>query len=244
MDSQSKKKKNTENRNRTHHVAGACKNPITSLAWQRSNPITQYKSKPKSELSKLSTLTQRTEHRGVYQKKKKKSPIHKPKPNPVTHGVHRRHRHYSELHVVVVATEGLIADRHRIDIVDAVDRSVVCHLCLCHCAGELWAVLVSRQPASFAIASSASNSPASLKIFLSKTLTLSLSLLFSLYLTEWIMNMLISPASLSIIFFFFFNVEVWVSECVRIWLGGLANFNSFFFFLIWLSSECVTRLHS
>ena len=66
-----KKKKNTENRNRTHHVAGACKNPITSLAWQRSNPITQYKSKPKSELSKLSTLTQRTEHRGVYQKKKK-----------------------------------------------------------------------------------------------------------------------------------------------------------------------------
>ena len=46
-----KKKKKTENRNRTHHV-GACKNPITSLAWQRSIPITQYKSKPKSELSK------------------------------------------------------------------------------------------------------------------------------------------------------------------------------------------------
>ena len=56
--------------------------PITSLApakilsrrWQRSNPITQYKSKPKSDLSKPNTLTQRIEHRGVYQKKKKKIP--------------------------------------------------------------------------------------------------------------------------------------------------------------------------
>ena len=131
MDSQSKKKKNTENRNRTHHVAGACKNPITSLAWQRSNPITQYKSKPKSELSKPNTLTQR----GVYQKKK--SPIHKPKPNPVTHGrSHRRRRCRSELLLVVVATEGLIADRHCIDIVDAVDCSAVCRLRLCLCAGE------------------------------------------------------------------------------------------------------------
>ena len=92
-------------RNRTHHVAGACKNPITSCRrWQRSNPITQYKSKPKSELSKPNTLTQRTEHRGVYQKKKK-SPIHKPKPNPVTHGwSRRRRRRHSELVVVVVAT--------------------------------------------------------------------------------------------------------------------------------------------
>ena len=41
----------------------------------------QYKSKPNTELSKPNT-----EHRGVYQKKKKKkSPIHKPKSNPVNH---------------------------------------------------------------------------------------------------------------------------------------------------------------
>ena len=53
--------------------------PITSLVlakipsrrWQISNPITQYKSKPKLELNKPNTLTQRTEHRGVYKKKKK-----------------------------------------------------------------------------------------------------------------------------------------------------------------------------
>ena len=64
-----KKKKNTENEKsnpsrrwrlaESHHVA-------SSLA-ERSNPITQHKSKP-------NTLTQRTEHRGVYQKKKKKNP--------------------------------------------------------------------------------------------------------------------------------------------------------------------------
>ena len=41
----------------------------------------QYKSKSNTELSKPNT-----EHRGVYQKKKKKkSPIHKPKSNPVNH---------------------------------------------------------------------------------------------------------------------------------------------------------------
>ena len=41
----------------------------------------QYKSKPNTELSKPNT-----EHRGVCQKKKKKkSPIHKPKSNPVNH---------------------------------------------------------------------------------------------------------------------------------------------------------------
>ena len=39
----------------------------------------QYKSKPNTELSKPNT-----EHRGVYQKKKK-SPIHKPKSNPINH---------------------------------------------------------------------------------------------------------------------------------------------------------------
>ena len=90
------KKKIQRMRNRTHHVA-------SSLA-DRSNPITQYKSKPNTELSKPNTLTQRTEHRGVYQKKKK-SPIHKPKPNPVTHGRSRRRRCcHSELVVVVVAT--------------------------------------------------------------------------------------------------------------------------------------------
>ena len=59
----------------------------------------QYKSKPNTELSKPNT-----EHRGVYQKKKKKSPIHKPKPNPVTHGrSRRRRRRRSDLVVVVVA---------------------------------------------------------------------------------------------------------------------------------------------
>ena len=40
----------------------------------------QYKSKPNTELSKPNT-----EHRGVYQKKKKKYPINKPKSNPVNH---------------------------------------------------------------------------------------------------------------------------------------------------------------
>ena len=40
----------------------------------------QYKSKPNTELSKPNR-----KHRGVYQKKKKKSPIHKPKSNPVNH---------------------------------------------------------------------------------------------------------------------------------------------------------------
>ena len=61
-------------RNQTHHVA-------SSLA-ERSNPITQYKSKPNTELSKPNTLTQRTEHRGVYQKKKKKIPNTQTKTKP------------------------------------------------------------------------------------------------------------------------------------------------------------------
>ena len=155
---------------RSHHVADACKNLITSLAWQRSNPITQYKSKPKSELSKPNTLTQRTEHRGVYQKKKK-SPIHKPKPNPVTHGwSRRRRRRRSELVVVVVATKGLIVDRHRIDIVDAVDRSAVCASASAPVSRERCSSVVSL------VASSASNSPASasLKVFHFFSLTLSL----------------------------------------------------------------------
>ena len=52
--------------------------PITSLA-EKSNPNTVYTEQKQNKL-------QQTKHRGVYQKKKKKSPIHKPKPNPVTHG--------------------------------------------------------------------------------------------------------------------------------------------------------------
>ena len=50
------------------------KQPITSLA-KKSNPNTVYTEQKQNKL-------QQTKHRGVYQKKKKKSPIHKPKPNP------------------------------------------------------------------------------------------------------------------------------------------------------------------
>ena len=42
---------------------------------KKSNPNTVYTTQKQNKL-------QQTKHRGVYQKKKKKSPIHKPKPNP------------------------------------------------------------------------------------------------------------------------------------------------------------------
>ena len=64
---QKKKKKNTENEksnpSRLWHLAES--HHVTSSLAERLNPITQYKSKPNTELSKPNTLTQRTEHRGV-----------------------------------------------------------------------------------------------------------------------------------------------------------------------------------
>ena len=85
-------------RNWTHHVAGTWQNPITSRRrWQRDQTPIQKQTKHR---------TQQTKHRAqrCLSKKKKKSPIHKPKPNPITHrrSRHRRRRH-SELVVVVVA---------------------------------------------------------------------------------------------------------------------------------------------
>ena len=77
-----KKKKSIQRiRNETHHVAGREMKPFMSLA-EKSNPNTVYTEQKQNKL-------QQTKHRSVYQKKKK-SPIHKPKPNlskpnPVTH---------------------------------------------------------------------------------------------------------------------------------------------------------------
>ena len=82
----------------------------------------QYKSKPNTELSKPNT-----EHRGVYQKKKKKIPNTqtKIKPSkPLTHGrSHRRRHRRSELVVVIVVR--LVAPHRRSEIRER--RS----LCLC-----------------------------------------------------------------------------------------------------------------
>ena len=70
-------------RNRTYHVAGAWQNPITSRRrWQRDQtPLPNTKANQNQrtqQISKPNILIQRTKNKGVYQKKKKKSPIHKP----------------------------------------------------------------------------------------------------------------------------------------------------------------------
>ena len=71
----------------SHHVA-------SSLA-KRSNPNTK---------ANQTQRTQQTKHRAQRSLSKKKSPIHKPKPNPITHGRSRcRRRRRGELVVVVVA---------------------------------------------------------------------------------------------------------------------------------------------
>ena len=94
---------------KSHHVA-------SSLA-ERSNPNTKANQTQNS-------ANQTQSDRGVYLKKKKKSPIHKPKPNPVTHGrSRRRRRRRSELLVVVVARP--VAPHRRSEIGEC--RS----LCLC-----------------------------------------------------------------------------------------------------------------
>ena len=75
----------------------------------------QYKSKPNTELNKPNT-----EHRGVYQKKKKKSPIHKPKSNPVNHLPTDGH-----IAAVVVVVVRLVAPHCRSEIGERKS------LCLC-----------------------------------------------------------------------------------------------------------------
>ena len=91
-----KKKKNTENQklnpSRRWHLAES--HHVASSLAERSNPNTKA-----NQTQNSANQTQSTE---VFIKKKK-SPIHKPKPNPVTHGwSRRRRRRRSELVVVVV----------------------------------------------------------------------------------------------------------------------------------------------
>ena len=81
----------------SHHVA--------SLLAERSNPNT------KANQTQRTQQTKHRAHRCLSKKKKKKSLIHKPKPNPVTH---RRSSRRSELIVVVVARP--IALHHRSEI--------------------------------------------------------------------------------------------------------------------------------
>ena len=80
-------------RNETHHVA--------SLLAERSNPNTKAKQTPANQTQRCSSKP----NIEVFIKKKKKSPIHKPKPNLVSHGPQscRRRRRCSSLIVIVVA---------------------------------------------------------------------------------------------------------------------------------------------
>ena len=88
------KKKNTENEKlnpsrrwrlaESHHV-------VSSLA-KRSNPNTK--------ANQTQNSTNQTQSTEVFIKKKKKSPIHKPKPNPVTHRRSRRRRRRRSIVVV------------------------------------------------------------------------------------------------------------------------------------------------
>ena len=147
-------------RNRTHHVAGRDQTPLPNTkANQNQNSANQ------------TTNTEDRAQRCL--SKKKKSPIHKPKPNPVTHGRSRcRRRRRSELVVVVVvAPEGLIVDRHHIDIVGAVDRSAVCASASASMSG-------ARQPRGFLRQSGPPSR------FFSLTLSETLNLFLSLSLTE------------------------------------------------------------
>ena len=151
-----KKKKNTKNQklNPSHHW----QNPITSRRrWQRDQTPIQKQTKHRE--------LQQTKHRAQRcLSKKKKSPIHKPKPNPVTHGWSRRRcRRRSSLVVVTIVIARPVAPHHRSQIGDRRTQIAWPRLrCL------VLAAQCTLRP--------------SLKVFLSDSLSDSQSL--SLYLTE------------------------------------------------------------